>query len=42
LHHFIEFTQLKKVNKPALYHIAPTILKLLGIKKPKEMGDGLI
>ncbi len=33
---------LKKLKNPALHHIAPTILKLLGIKKPKEMGDGFL
>ncbi len=34
--------RLRKIKKPALYHVAPTILQLMGIQKPKEMEPGLL
>ena len=34
--------RLRKIKKPALYHVAPTILQLLGLEKPKEMSPGLL
>jgi 2,3-bisphosphoglycerate-independent phosphoglycerate mutase len=34
--------RLRKIKKPALYHIAPTVLQLMGISKPKEMEPGLL
>jgi len=34
--------RLRKIKKPALYHVAPTVLQLMGIQKPKEMGPGLL
>jgi len=34
--------KLRKVRNAALHHVAPTILRLFGIKKPKEMEKGLL
>ncbi len=34
--------RLRKIKKPALYHIAPTILQLMNILRPKEMEPGLL
>ncbi|MEM4239998.1 MAG: 2,3-bisphosphoglycerate-independent phosphoglycerate mutase [Candidatus Woesearchaeota archaeon] len=34
--------RLRKIKKPALYHVAPTVLQLMGIQRPKEMEPGLL
>ncbi|MEM2916362.1 MAG: 2,3-bisphosphoglycerate-independent phosphoglycerate mutase [Candidatus Woesearchaeota archaeon] len=34
--------RLRKIKRPALYHVAPTILQLIGIERPKEMEPGLL
>ncbi len=34
--------RLRSIKKPALYHVAPTILQLMGIPRPKEMEPGLV
>jgi len=34
--------RLRKIKKPAVYHVAPTVLQLLGIERPKEMEPGLL
>ena len=34
--------RIKKITNAALYHIAPTVLDLMGIKKPKEMINGIL
>jgi bisphosphoglycerate-independent phosphoglycerate mutase (AlkP superfamily) len=34
--------RLRKIKKPALYHVAPTVLQLMDIPKPKEMEPGLL
>jgi 2,3-bisphosphoglycerate-independent phosphoglycerate mutase len=34
--------RLRGIKKPALYHVAPTVLQLLGINRPKEMEPGLL
>lgn len=34
--------RLRKIKKPAIYHVAPTVLQLMGIPKPKEMEPGLL
>jgi len=34
--------RLRNIKKPALYHVAPTILQLMGIEKPKAMDKGLL
>jgi 2,3-bisphosphoglycerate-independent phosphoglycerate mutase len=31
-----------KLKNGALYNIAPTILKIMNVKKPREMGEGLV
>jgi len=37
-----ERKRLRKLKNPCLYHVAPTILQLMGIDKPKEMVKGLL
>ena len=39
---FIIDEEVKEVKSGGLYNIAPTVLKLMGIKKPKEMEEALI
>ncbi len=34
--------RLRKIKKPALYHVAPTVLQLMGLQRPKEMTKGLL
>lgn len=34
--------RLRKIKRPAIYHVAPTILQLMGIPRPKEMEPGLL
>jgi 2,3-bisphosphoglycerate-independent phosphoglycerate mutase len=34
--------RLRKIKKPCLYHVAPTVLQLLGLPRPKEMEPGLL
>lgn len=34
--------RLRNIKKPCLYHVAPTVLQLLGLPKPKEMEPGLL
>jgi 2,3-bisphosphoglycerate-independent phosphoglycerate mutase len=34
--------RLRKIKKPAVYHVAPTVLQLMGIQRPKEMEPGLL
>jgi 2,3-bisphosphoglycerate-independent phosphoglycerate mutase len=35
-------TRLRNIKKPCLYHVAPTVLQLLGIDLPSEMEPGLL
>jgi 2,3-bisphosphoglycerate-independent phosphoglycerate mutase len=37
-----EKRRLRAIKRPALYHVAPTVLQLLGLQKPKEMEPGLL
>jgi 2,3-bisphosphoglycerate-independent phosphoglycerate mutase len=37
-----EKCRLRPLRKPALYHVAPTVLQLLGLERPKEMEPGLL
>lgn len=32
----------RKIKKPCLYHVAPTVLQLMDIERPKEMTKGLL
>jgi 2,3-bisphosphoglycerate-independent phosphoglycerate mutase len=34
--------RLRKIKRPAIYHVAPTVLQLMGIARPKEMEPGLL
>ncbi len=34
--------RLRAIKKPALYHVAPTVLQLLDLPRPKEMEPGLV
>lgn len=34
--------RLRPIKKPALYHVAPTVLQLMGLQRPKEMEPGLL
>lgn len=34
--------RLRKIKRPGLYHVAPTVLQLLGLERPKEMVPGLL
>lgn len=34
--------RLRNIKKPALYHVAPTVLQLMGIARPKAMEPGLL
>ncbi len=34
--------RLRKIKRPAIYHVAPTVLQLMGIPRPKEMEPGLL
>lgn len=34
--------RLRRIKKPALYHVAPTILQLMGFPRPQEMEPGLL
>ncbi len=34
--------RLRKIKRPALYHVAPTVLQLMNLPRPKDMDPGLL
>ncbi len=34
--------RIRNIKKPALYHVAPTVLQLMGLPRPREMVPGLL